>query len=245
VDHATLIDELFKPDLPGVPLGDRFRGEHSETARHMEELTSPEEEIGAEVCAASLATGEVRHEVLAVVGAEGTGDLLASEEGWIADHGVEAAPIGVGATEDLRELECPVEWDAAVSCTASEHAPGSMAKRVELFGSTLGRLVRVKGSVERDGEISKQRVECALLFSASRQASSHHQVGDELDGQERRICLGKEPALLFRIRMLSTGKLSIRCRLSIAVRRAGAQSWAQRGICRPDSGTRWNDSICS
>ncbi len=106
--------------------------------------SGPQEEIGAEVGAATLAMRQMLHQILAVLVAQRAGDLLPAHERRIADDGGEAragrrplreagrelAVDDGGAEdlldEDLGELQRPVERSAT-----AEQCVGARAQRAQ------------------------------------------------------------------------------------------------------------------
>ena len=90
VDRPAHVDRLVEADLAGVALGDRVGGDDADPASRRDRQVT-EQEVGAQVGVARLVPADALLQVLAVVRAERSADLLAAHERGVADDGVEAA----------------------------------------------------------------------------------------------------------------------------------------------------------
>ena len=105
-DDAAIGGQLVEPDLSGVALGDRVRGQEAELAPVSQQRLGPQEEVGTQVgTAPSCLWPSARR------GSPGSRSrgcpviFCAAHERRIADEGIEPAPV----EEDLGELQRPVE----------------------------------------------------------------------------------------------------------------------------------------
>src|SRR5690606_28541350 len=89
-DHNAVRDDLVETDLASKALGEGVRCDQACLSGGVEQVVSPQREVGSQVGAAASGPRDGRDKVFAVGGAEGAGELLPTEERRVADDGVEA-----------------------------------------------------------------------------------------------------------------------------------------------------------